>query len=622
MWKLRNEFSSILIACIVLLTSCQPAPKNASVISTSSPTHGSTATPPPAIPSHIELLTQITIGKINKMALSPDGSRLAVASVSGLYLYQAATLELIWGSVMSAGVAQVVWSGDGNWLGGVIEFNTLLAWDAHTGNLINSLETQTEYVANLQWLPSNDRLSWSASDMIVQIWNPNEELPAEINTAGLISQDMEGGLTSFTPDLSSIAISGSRTISGGDYTIGTVRPLIMIDVATGKSLYTIEDVGLYSIVTFSPDGMLLITGSSIRNPGNGEILRTLEGNPDSVRDITFSPDGTMLSAKAGPQSSKDRVFIWDLATGKVLHVFEGHDDSYQITTTAWSPDGSRFATGSSDKTVIIWDVKSGGMIRRLAGINTEVIQMEFSSDGNTIFVLPEDAHLVAWDVLTGNQLRDIQNVSNIRKLAWSPDSSLLAALVVTDAERVKNVWIWDVKERKVRSVLANAEIPQDFSGRSTGFLEGRLPSSDRKMIASINPYGSQLEILDARTGQVLLSSPIYQSAGKSLAWSPVKSILALTDGTARVLIWNGETGEASELTADHDTFWQVGWSANGALLATSASSNLLIWDTSTWKLFQTLPGSLASNQLVFSPDGKLLATGTWEGIICLWELLP
>ena len=51
-------------------------------------------------------------------------------------------------------------------------------------------------------------------------------------------------------------------------------PFIIMDVATDKALYTLEDIGLYSLVTFSPDGLLLITGSTIRDPTDGKILPT------------------------------------------------------------------------------------------------------------------------------------------------------------------------------------------------------------------------------------------------------------------------------------------------------------------------------------------------------------
>lgn len=622
MLKLQPNFCLRIFLLVTFLTACQLSPTDSPTKSllTETPTVAPTFLPP-VVPSRIELLTQLTIGKINRIMLSPDGGRLAMASVSGLYLYQETTFEMIWGSATSSEITQVIWSADGNWLGGVLGFNTLAVWDAHTGNLINSLETQTEYVADLQWSSENDRLIWLASDLIVRIWNPNEEHPVEINTADLINDGLEGAPASFAPDLSLIAISGRRSISGGDYTIGSVRPLIMMDVTAGKTLYTIEDVGLYSIVTFSPDGSLLITGTSIRNPLTGKVLRTLEGNLDSIHDITFSPDGTKLSASPNISSIKNQIFMWDVQTGKLLHVFEGLGDYHYPTHMAWSRDGSRFAAGSSAKTAIIWDVKTGELLQRITEIETEVIQIEFSSDGNTIYVLPEDAHIVAWDVLTGNQLRDIRSISNISKLAWTADSSLLAALAVNDAGRISNVIIWNVKERKVQSVIAGYEIPPEFIFRSTGFSVGRIPSPDGKLIASFEPYGSELEVLDVVSGDRLFSSPLNSTAGQSLAWSPAKPIFALTDGTARVLIWDSETAEITELTANNEIFWQVGWSANGALLATT-SNDLLIWDTTTWNLIQTLPGSLASNQFVFSPDGKILATGTRQGVVRLWELLP
>jgi WD40 repeat protein len=109
-------------------------------------------------------------------------------------------------------------------------------------------------------------------------------------------------------------------------------------------------------------------------------------------------------------------------------------------------------------------------------------------------------------------------------------------------------------------------------------------SADGSMIASVEPYGSQLEIKDAVTNEIIFSSPVYTASGKSIAWSPTKPILAVTDGTAQVLIWNAETGE-TKLTANDETFWQVNWSMMRTL-ASSTPSNVLIWDITTWNVFQ------------------------------------
>jgi WD40 repeat protein len=355
-----------------------------------------------------------------------------------------------------------------------------------------------------------------------------------------------GGPASYAPDLSLIALSKWKYLEDGDVTIGRVRSLIMMDVATGRALYTVEDIGLYSFVTFSPDGSLLITGSSIRNPSTGEILRTLDEYPASTQEFAFSPDGTMFCVLASGDSNQYKVNIWDVATGdllNLLNVFEGHESSYPITNIAWSPDGTRMATSAMDKTAVVWDAKTGELLQKITGMSTEAIQIEFSTDGNTIFALTEDAHIVAWDVQTGNQLRDIRSVSNIRKLAWRTDSAVVAALSVNDAGRVSTVYIWDVQTEKWQDVRAGERFPPEVQVSPGGSSDRRMISADGSMIASVEPYGSQLEIKDAVTNEIIFSSPVYTASGKSIAWSPTKPILAVTDGTAQVLIWNAETGE-------------------------------------------------------------------------------
>jgi len=627
-WKLQLFICFHLAVTVFLLVACQPLSNTISITpSGTEPLLSLTSTPtslPVAAPSRIELLSQLTIGKINQMALSNGGDQLAVAAASGMYLYRALTLEPIWGSATSGGVTQVIWSTDGSRLGGVIGQNTLVTWDAHTGNLIGSLETQTDYdVYALQWLSSADRLVWLASDDVVRTWDPVEDFLVEVNTADLIGYDLaEGGPAAYTPDVSLIAISGWKYLTDGDVTTGSIRPLIMMEAATGKALYTLEDIGLYSLVTFSPDGSLLVTGSSIRDPINGEVLRTLENYPGSAESITFSPNGTMLSVHSSSNSVKDKVFIWDLTTGDLLHIFEGHKEYYQITATAWSPDGSRIATGSTDKTVAVWDVKTGELLQRITDINADVAQIEFDVDGSTLFVLSEDAHIVAWDVRTGSQLRDIQSVFNIRKLAWTTDSALLAGLSVNDGGLVNNVYIWNAKAGKLQSVITGEEFPRELQFSPERSSDQMMISSDGRMSASVEPYSGQLDVKDVATSEKIFSAPVYPYSGMSIAWSPVKTTLSVADGTARILIWNAETGEASELTANNEKFWKVDWSMNGTLLAASAESNILIWDTSTWNLFQTLEGHSGVNQLAFSPDGKMFATGSWDGVLSLWELIP
>ena len=86
--------------------------------------------------------------------------------------------------------------------------------------------------------------------------------------------------------------------------------------------------------------------------GGGDVpkeLQTLKGHDDHVLSVAFSPDGQRIVSG----SSDNTLKIWDASSGKELHTLKGHDD--EVMSVAFSPDGQRIVSGSSDKTVKIWD---------------------------------------------------------------------------------------------------------------------------------------------------------------------------------------------------------------------------------------------------------------------------
>jgi WD40 repeat protein len=97
-----------------------------------------------------------------------------------------------------------------------------------------------------------------------------------------------------------------------------------------------------------------------------------------------------------------------------------------VNSVAISSDGKTLASGSHDKTIKLWDVSSGNLIRTLQGHINPVLFVAFSPDGKTLASGSEDNNIKLWEVSSGNLIRTLQG-HNTSVLAFSPDGKLLAS---------------------------------------------------------------------------------------------------------------------------------------------------------------------------------------------------
>jgi len=89
--------------------------------------------------------------------------------------------------------------------------------------------------------------------------------------------------------------------------------------------------------------------------------------------------------------------VWDAATGKTLVTFAGHEGA--VRSAQFSPDGTRIATASFDKTARVWDAASGKLIATLSGHEGWVTSAQFSPDGTRIVTASRDKTARVWEVL-------------------------------------------------------------------------------------------------------------------------------------------------------------------------------------------------------------------------------
>jgi WD40 repeat protein len=458
------------------------------------------------------------------------------------------------------------------------------------------------------WSPDGKRLVTASADHTIKIWDAlsGRELLVLAGHSGAIRG------VAWSPD-------GKWVASGSEDKTAKIW-----DAGTGKEIRTlIGHNDTVDSVAWAPDGRRLATGSSdklaiVWQAESGESLRTLRGHRLPVRSVAWSPDGKWLATGSADQAVK----IWDSTSGDQRGTLGHHTGLMDLVSggagvesVAWSPNGAWLATGSDDGSTTIWDLKNGGAeFRVLRGHTGSVLSVAWSPNGRTLATASDDHSLRIWDIQPCKELFILRGHNGpVQSAAWSPDGSRLATGSVDKSARV-----WD------------SQGGQEFLALrpDRGPVKGVFWSPDGRKLAT-EFENEEPKVWDAEIGKELQSElPSFHSVS-TMAWSSDGKRLALVDNIGQAELWNHESGNQLPLTHETNQINDmlldatcVAWSPDGRLLATGSwdKKTPRIWDATSRKEVMALVGhSGRIYTLAWSPDSKRLVTGSDDHTAMVWE---
>ncbi|XP_069767607.1 notchless protein homolog 1 isoform X1 [Narcine bancroftii] len=325
-------------------------------------------------------------------------------------------------------VLSIAWSPDGKRLASGCKNSQIFLWDPSTGKQIGSVLTgHSKWITYLCWEPLHvnpqcRNLASASKDCSVRIWDTllghcDKILTGHTQSVTCVKWGGDGLLYSSSQDRTIKVWRAEdgvmcRTLQGHahwvntmalstDYVLrtGAFRPAeaTIVPQDMNDSLEELKHKALQRYQHTKDQGHeRLVSGSDdftlfLWNPAeNKKPLARMTGHQALINEVCFSPDTRLIASASFDKSVK----LWDGRTGKYLASLRGHVSAvYQI---AWSADSRLLVSGSSDSTLKVWDVKAQKLSVDLPGHADEVYAVDWSPDGQRVASGGKDKVLRIW----------------------------------------------------------------------------------------------------------------------------------------------------------------------------------------------------------------------------------
>ncbi len=331
-----------------------------------------------------------------------------------------------------------------------------------------------------------------------------------------------------------------------------------------------------------------VLASRVGGPvARAEEARTLKGHTGGVTAVAFSPDGKTLASASTDATLK----LWNVESGELRTTLTGHPGA--VLCAAFSRDGKALASGGDDSNVWLWDVAEGKVIAKLSAHSSKVKCLAFSPSGAQLATGGEDMTIRLWNVRT-RQLRATLkgHTCAVHCVAFAPAGDFLAS-----GSGDQSLKLWNVAraceqtpdrflERERRGPILSVAYSPDG-------LDLAMTTNDFVAIWELSHPERRFALAARRKGSIWCARYSPQGTFVAAACGANYSRSGRHDGK------DGPSGRAPQLK----------------------ENEIRLWDASTGRELGSLNGhSGPVRSLAFSPAGTLLATGSADKTVMLWDM--
>lgn len=585
-------------------------------------------------------------GPVYALAFSPSGQRVATGGYDkSIWIWNpntAASLDLgqqIDGKAATAptdavrlvghkdAVRDLDFSSDGSQLVSASDDNTLRLWDVRSATGLKTLRGHGGRVRTCEFSASDAEVASAGEDKTLRIWELSQY--EELRQLSVRNpQGLQASKTVYRGHEDAI-LSAAFSQTGDQIVLGSRdRTASLWSTATGERLNTFAEGHDYlaSSAVMYGKGQRLVTAAGdnttrIWDVAAGVQLHTLPATGRNAA-VAVSPDGRRIVTG----SSSFNALLWDANSGEQIRSLASHQA--EISAIAFSPDGQSLATGDVKGLILLWikvaddrAAEDWQLQHRLEGHSRSITSLEFSSN-RRLLSASGDQTCGQWNTSTGKEDRErvLRHPSWVSDLALSADGELA---ITACEDGVIRLWLVDQarvvaqytpKNGTYNSVDLSADGRTALLGSSSQQVvdQWKIPSLETLMAEAQPALNPPQNVLDLSNGSTVVWAASFASEDR-----------LLTIGGNDAQLWDGETGQQLLSFSPHGAVAATAIAPDGKQLATGSWDHTVkLWDTATGQATAKLQGihHAAINSVAYSPDGRWLLTASDDQRAILWDL--